>query len=106
MQNQAAPFQSILIPNSYKNIEQQFEEDYKYRLLAEISKTHSKIEDRTLEQMGEGKHRAVFPSLDEAGLKRFRELESRNPELQFNNEVMSMLKEIITDDLDRELKAY
>ncbi|MEY8203537.1 MAG: GSCFA domain-containing protein [Bermanella sp.] len=106
MKNEKDPFYDSFLTENNKNIEFQYEEADKYQQLNEISKNNSNIVDLECEQMGNGRHTAYYQSLDETGIKNIDEVISRNPELVFDDEVVSLIDSIISDDIDRELKAY
>jgi len=106
MLQQKAPFWNTLIPDSYKNMEQEFDENFKYRLLHEISVKQSNLPPQECEQMGEGKHRAYYQSLKKSEINDAFNLLASNPKLQFNEEVLELFERVITPEIDRELKAY
>lgn len=106
MLQEKAPFWDTLMPGSYKNMEHEFDEVYKYRLLHEIAVEQSKLGPLTCSQMGEGRHRAYFQSLDQAGVNDGFALLERNPKLELNDEVIDFFKKVLTPEVDAELKAY
>ncbi len=106
MSNVKDPFTDTFLPYNYKNHEVEYDEQYKFNVLTNVSKEYSKIGDIQCEQMGDSSHVAYYQSLDESGLNRLSDITSRNPSLDFNNEVLSMIDSILTEDIDRELKSY
>jgi len=106
MLQEKAPFWDTLMPGYYKNMEQEFDEEYKYRLLHEISVKHSKFQNQECQQMGNGRHRAYFQSLNSEQVGGVFDLLSRNPELKLTEEVIDLFRSVLTPEVDRELKAY
>lgn len=106
MLQEKAPFWDTLMPGSYKNMEHEFDEVYKYRLLHEISMEQSKLGSLTCSQMGGGRHRAYFQSLDEAGINEGFALLEKNPTLKLDDEVIGFFRKVLTPEVDAELKAY
>ena len=106
MLQKKAPFWDTLMPGSYKNLEQEFDEKYKYRLLHEIAVKQSNLAPAQCQQMGEGKHRAYYQSLDEQGVKDAFTLLESNSKLEYNSEVLALLGRVITPEIETELKAY
>ncbi len=106
MLQQKAPFWDTLIPDSYKNMEQEFDEGYKYRLLHEIAVKKSNLAPAQCQQMGEGKHRAYYQSLDEQGVTDAFTLLASNSKLEFNEDVLNFFSRVITPEIEKELSAY
>ncbi|MEH6346638.1 MAG: GSCFA domain-containing protein [Bermanella sp.] len=106
MLQQKEPFWDTLIPDSYKNMEQEFDEGYKYRLLHEISIKQSALPDNKCQQMGGGKHRAYFQSLDENDVSDTFNLLASNSKLEFNSDVLGLFSKVITPEIEEELNAY
>ena len=106
MLQQKAPFWDTLMPGSYKVMEQDFDENYKFRLLHEISVKQSQLPPSSCDQMGGGKHRAYYQSLDETGVQDAFKLLTTNPKLDFNREVLGFFERVITPEVERELEAY
>ncbi len=106
MLQQKAPFWDTLMPDSYKNMEQEFDENYKYRLLHEIAVKQSNLASAQCQQMGEGKHRAYYQSLDEQGVNDAFTLLASNSKLEFNSDVLDFFSRVITPEIEQELCAY
>lgn len=106
MLQESPPFWETLIPQSYKNIELQYDERYFYRKLHEISVKESNLAQSSCKQMKDGKHRGYFKSLDSSEVQDAFQLIERNNTLEFNNEVKCLLEKILTPEIDAELKAY
>ena len=106
MLQQKEPFWDTLMPGSYKNMEQEFDEGYKFRLLHEIAVKQSAIPDIRCQQMGGGKHRAYFQSLNENEVNDTFNLLASNSKLDFDSDVLELFGKVITPEIEQELKAY
>ncbi len=106
MTAEKAPFCDTLVPGNYKNIEVEFEERYKYQYLNDISVAQANYGDAVCEWRENGDHHAYFQSLNRDQLNNIDEVVSRNPSFEFNNEVLAILENVLTDEVDQALKSY
>ncbi len=106
MLSNKAPFCNTLLPNNYKNVEDVFEINYKYQYLNKICDEHYNDKVVTCEWKENGSHHANFKSLNQDQLSYLDEVLSRNPKLKFDDEVLSLLENVLTEEVDEALKAY
>jgi len=106
MQQQKKPFYDTFMPNNFRLIENQMEEVCKFRKLNEISRHQSNIGDIAPEYMKGNRHNAYFTSLDESGVLKALDVTKNNPSMKLDPSVVALMESILTDEVDRELKAY
>ena len=103
---QKKPYLDTLLPNNYIYIERVYEEENNYRELNEVSNLNYKEPHTTPVQMGNSKHTAYFKSLDDRGLNEINEFLSNNIKLSNTPQLQSILENILTPEIDSEIKSY
>ncbi len=94
------------LPYNFINHEAEHDEKNLFSYLHELSVNHSNLPDLGGQKMTGETHFAHYQSLSEEGLNNIFSLTVRNPELIFNDDVIAMIDSVLTDEVDKELKAY
>jgi len=100
------PFYDTFMPGNVQRNLEEMEETHKFRRLNEVSKLYSNFDEQIPSQMHSGKHVGYFQSLQSETVVKAKMLTDQNPNLEFSPDVNALLSMVLTDEIDKELKAY
>ncbi|MEY8199193.1 MAG: GSCFA domain-containing protein [Colwellia sp.] len=106
MTDNRAPYYDTLMPDNTELIIESMEEGNRFRELNEISKFHADFSHIKPSKMTSGKHSAYFKSLDARAVVEAKMLSETNPGFECTEELLGLLNSVITDEIDKELRAY